>query len=235
MKKVHCSLAYHEMPLDSVESFALGVKAGYFGNNPPFNVLPFTDIAYQGRIDAYIDTRAAYVNGGLGQKGAFMLAKKALMDDTDELAAQVDIKADGNADIIVLAGFVPTKTPGEGQKPGQCIVTVKRGIAGELIATCALVDGAKHYGCIMVEGGELPEWFVISADGKIIVDKSKFNPDPNGMAEPNKMTGIQFDLTDQREKHFTGLTHGAVYYFYYYAVNTKGVGPLSIVVSMVAW
>ena len=158
MKKIHCNLSYHTMHLDEVESFALGVEAGYFGNNPPFTVLPFTQVAYHGKIDNYVSTRAAYVNGGLAQKGPFMLAKKSLMDDTDALADEVDKVADGNPDIIVLGGFVPTKTPGEGQKPGQCIVTVKKGITGELISNCALVDGAKHYGCIMTEGGPLPEW-----------------------------------------------------------------------------
>ncbi len=45
MKKIHCSLSYHNMPLDEVESFALGIEAGYFGNNPPFTVLRFTQVA----------------------------------------------------------------------------------------------------------------------------------------------------------------------------------------------
>lgn len=235
MKKVHCSLAYHEMPLDGVESFALGIEAGYFGNNPPFTVLPFTQIVYHDKIDAYVAKRAEYVNGGLSQKGPFLLAKKALMDATDSLAVETDKVANGDADTIILAGFTPTKNTGEGAKPGQCSVTAKRGIAGELIANCEIVEGAKHYGCIMVEGGELPPWFTINAEGRIIVDQSHWAPPTTLAAEPDKIISIQFDLTDQREKRFTGLTHDAVYYFYYYAVNAKGVGPVSEVVSIVCW
>lgn len=233
--KSHCSLSYHNMPLDEVESFALGIEAGYFGNNPPFTVLPFTQVAYHGKIDAYVAKRAEYVNGGSAQKGPFLLAKKALMADTDTLADEVDLKANGNPDIIILAGFTPTKTPSDGSKPGQCVVTVKKGIAGELIATCEIVPGAKHYGCIMTEGGELPPWFTINAEGRIIVDQSHWAPPTTLAVEPGKIRSLQFDLTDQREKRFTGLTHDAFYYFYYYAVNAKGVGPVSEVVSIVCW
>ena len=232
MNKIHCSLSYHNMELDKVESFCLGVKAGYFGHNPPFTVLPLTELAYEDLIKDYVFTRAAYVNGGELQKGPFLLAKAALMEATDSLASATDKVAKGDAAIITLAGFEPTKTGNsEGVKPGQCVVTVKRGIAGELISNCALVTGAKHYGCIMVEGGALPDWVTISADGKIVIDASEFTPGP----DPSKITGAQFDLTDQREKHFTGLKHDATYYFYYYAVNATGVGPLSEVVSMVCW
>ena len=224
------------MELDKVDSFCLGVKAGYFGHNPPFTVLPLTELAYEDLIKDYVSTRAAYVNGGELQKGPFLLAKAALMEATDSLASATDKVAKGDPDIITLAAFVPTKAgSSEGVKPGQCVVTVKRGMAGELISNCALLPGAKHYGCIVAEGAPLPDWFVINADGKIIVDASKFNPDPNPNPEPSKITGIQFDLTDQREKHFTGLKHDATYYFYYYAVNATGVGPLSEVVSIVCW
>lgn len=227
--KSHCSLSYHNMPLDQVENFALGVKAGYFGNNPPFTLLPFTESDYNDRISKYVETRADYVNGGLTQKGPFLLAKTNLMDATDKLAFEVDKVANGDADIITLAGFVPTKSGSSGgDKPTQPVVTVKRGISGELIATCAQVPGAKHYGCIVTEGAPLPPFINITADGKIVIKGTDVAPVP-------EVTGLMVDLTDQREKHFTGLKHDATYYFYYYAVNASGVSPLSEVVSMVAW
>ncbi len=234
---IHCSLSYHVLPIDDVEPFAAGVKTGYYTHNPPFTVLTLTEAAFETLITNFDTTRNAYENGGSAQKGDFLLAKTALMDGLDTLAKQVDAVAKGNAEIIVLAGFEPTKEKGETAKPGQCVVSVKKGIAGELVATCAPVAGATHYGCIMVEGGALPTWFTINGDGRIIVDQSNWqpNPPPAMAEEPGKIKSLQFDLTNQREKHFMGLTHDAVYYFYYYAVNAKGVGPISEVVSMVCW
>ena len=233
--KSHCSLSYHNMPLDEIENFALGVKTGYFGNNPPFVVLPFTESAYNDLILKYVEKRSEYVNGGLAQKGPFLLAKTDLMEATDKVAAEVDKVADGNEEIIILAGFVPTKSGSSGgDKPGQPVVTVKRGISGELIATCAQVAGAKHYGCIVTEGAPLPSFVSITADGKIVIKGTDVAPVPGAAPEP-EVTALMVDLTDQREKHFTGLKHDAIYYFYYYAVNTSGVSALSEVVSMVAW
>jgi hypothetical protein len=223
--KAHVSLSYHELQLDLIENFCLGVKNGYFGNNPPFTVLPFTELVYQGKIDDYVNTRAAYVNGGESQKGAFILAKAALMTDTDSLAKETDIVADGDVGIIELAGFDATKTgSSEPSIPGQCVVTVKRGIAGQLISTCAKVDGAKHYGCIVVEGALLPNTVELTETGKLLIG-SGGGPLPT----------MAIDLTDQREKQFSGLIHDVTYYFYYFAVNSKGVGPLSEPVSIVCW
>jgi hypothetical protein len=235
MAKIHCSLSYHKLPFDKVEPFAEGVKTGFYTHNPPFTVLPLTESAYEALITEYSNKRNDYVNGGAAQKGPFLIAKTALMDGTDLLAEEVDKKANGDAEIIILAGFEPTKAPGETTKPGQCVVTIKRGIAGELIATCEPIAGVTNYGCIMVEGGALPAWFTINSDGRIIVDQSSWEPPTSVAEEPGKVKSIQFDLTNQREKHFAGLTHDAVYYFYYYAVNAKGVGPISEVVSMVCW
>ena len=232
--KSHCSLSYHNMPLDLVESFALGVKAGYYGNNPPFAVLPITDAALQALITDYVKKRADYINGGAAQKGPFLLAKAALMSALDSLAREVDIVAKGDEPTIILAGFVPTKGGhSPAGKPAQCVVTVKKGIAGELISTCALVDGAKHYGAVMLEGGTMPDGVVINADGRVVWQSK--DPQFNANQPDPKVTGVWIDLTDQREKHFTGLKHDAVYYFYYYAVNAAGVSQLSEVVSMVCW
>ncbi len=211
------------MPLDKVEAFAYGVKAGYFEHNPPFNVLPFTKDEFEQIIKAYVAKRADYVNGGLAQKGAFLLAKTALMEALDELAKQTDLKADGNSDIVTLAGYKPTQAGNsETHNPHQPIVTVKRGIAGELITSCQKLPEAKHYGCIMAEGAPLPDWVRIDANGRMVLGDKP-------------LTNAVFDFSDQRQKHFAGLKHNVTYYFYYYAVNLSGVSPLSEGVSIVCW
>ncbi|MGE0637303.1 MAG: hypothetical protein AB7G44_16200 [Bacteroidia bacterium] len=232
MKNPHASLSYHELPATELKTFADGVATGYYGNNPPFTIQPVTLAVFQALISDYEEKRSDYENGGEDQKGPFLLAKAALINALDQLAAETDKVAINNKDTIILAGFTPTKTPGETVKPGQGTVTVKRGIAGELISTCSIVEGAKHYGCIMTEGAPLPNWVTISADGRIVLETNNPMPDPMPGLTP---VSVQLDFTDQREKHFLGLKHDVTYYFYFYAVNAKGVGPLSEAVSMVCW
>lgn len=237
MKKVHCSRAYRKTADSKLKNFADGIAAGFYANNPPFTDLPVTLIVFLALIADYDTKFSAYDNGGETQRGPFLVSKAALIDALDLIALETDEVADGNPDIIILAGFTPTKTPGETVKPGQTVVTVKRGIAGELIATCEKLVGAKHYGCIMTEGAALPDWVVIDASGRIILETN--NPVPGPMPGPSpgpaSPASVQLDFTDQREKHFTNLTHDVTYYFYFYAVNSKGVGPLSEVVSIVCW
>jgi len=223
MNKIRVSLSFHNTPNDQLKTFAEGVGTGYIGNPTTFPVQPYPAATWAGLINTYDTTYTAYENGGESQKGAFLLARTALMDALDELADETDEVADGDKDKIILAGFTPTKAPGETVKPEQCVVEVKRGIAGELITTCEKIDNARHYGCIMVAGAVLPAGVVIDGNGRVVL--------PAGTL-PNTLV---FDLTDQRKKNFTDLVHDTTYYFYYYAVNAKGVGPLSEAVSMVCW
>ena len=228
MEKIHCNLHYHESPLGEVESFALGVKAGYYGNNPPFTVLPLTAAALQLLIDDYGTTRAAYVNGGLLQKGPFLLAKTALMNALDSLTEEVDKVAAGNSEIIVLSGFRPTLPRGEGEAPARPTgVVVKRGATGELLAECPVVEGAQSYGCIVIAGNPLPAGFGLNGSGQfVIVEMAPTPPPPVGTID------AVFDFTKGRKKRFTGLAPHTVYYIYFYAVNATGVSPLSDVASL---
>jgi hypothetical protein len=228
MSQIHCNKEYHRTSNPELKTFADGVETGYYGNNPPFTVLPLPLPAFQALIEDYDNKLSDYENGGEAQKGPFLLAKTALIDALDLLATETDKVADGNSELIILAGFEPTKTKGETVKPGQTTVTVKRGIANELISTCALLDGAKHYGCIVTEGAPLPEDIIIDGNGRIIYSSSSPSPGPSP-------TRVILDFNMQREKHFTDLIHDVTYYFYYYAVNAKGVGPMSEAVSMVCW
>ncbi len=232
MKKVHCSRAYRKTAASKLKTFADGIAAGYYANNPPFTILPETLAVFLALVTDYDTKLSAYDNGGETQRGPFLVSKTALISVLDLIAIETDKVADGNTDLIILAGFTPTKIPGESVKPGQTVVTVKRGIAGELIATCEKLVGAKHYGCIMTEGALLPEWVVIDANGRIVLETNNPMAGPTPGPTP---TSVQLDFTEQREKHFLNLTHDVTYYFYYYAVNAKGVGPLSEVVSMVCW
>ncbi len=231
---IRCNKEYRRMALTILKTFADGIVTGYYGNNPPFTVLPVTLVDFQALIDDYEAKRSAYESGGEDQKGPYLVAKDALIDALDLLSPETDKVADGDVAVIILAGFEPTKERGETNKPGQGIVTVKRGIAGELIATCSIVDEARHYNCILSEGAPLPEWVVIDANGRLMVTEQPA-PGPGPDPMPANPVSVQLDFTDQRVKHFLDLTHDVTYYFYFFAVNAKGVGPLSEGVSMVCW
>jgi hypothetical protein len=111
----------------------------------------------------------------------------------------------------------------------QCIVEVKRGIANELIASCQVIDNARNYGCIVTEGAPLSDTNIIDASGRLI-----WTIDP--LAPPViPFASVQFDFNIQRVKSFQGLKHDVTYYFYFFAVNATGVGPVSEVVMMVCW
>jgi len=138
-----------------------------------------------------------------------------------------------DAAAVEQCGLKPRDTtPTPVNKPETPMATIKRGVPGELIATCAIVPKAKYYGCLMLEGGPLPNWLHINSEGKIVVtNMEKFATDE----KLGKVTGFQLDLTEKRTKRFAGLKPGATYYFYCYAVNSAGVSPLSEVISMMCW
>lgn len=108
-------------------------------------------------------------------------------------------------------------------------ITVRRGEPGELITSCKVLRGARSYGCIMVESGTLPDWFMLSPEGHLTFIAAKFKP------EQNKIVTIQTDLNPQRTKKFARLKPGTTYYFYYYVISAAGVSGLSEPVSMVCW
>ena len=234
--KSHCSLSYHILPPDEVENFALLVKAGYYGNNPPFTVLPITEADFEALITAYVNKRADYVNGGLAQKPDFLLAKNALMSALDLLAAQADIVANGDSTTISLAGFVPTKTgsstPAAPAQPAAPVI--KRGASGELFAEVPAVAGASSYGCILFATQPMPANLSLNAAGQLIDMKDGSNPGSGGSGGSVNNGGIlvAIDLNKNRKKKFMGLQPHITYYFYFWAVNSTGVSALSGVSSL---
>ena len=233
MAKIHVSLSYHHIHLDVLDVFAIGVRDGIYGNAGTFATPPITQAAFQVFIDDYINTRGAYVQGGLAQKGPFLAAKTALITTLDDFATYVDGIAKGDANIITLAGFVPTKPGGTaGHAPAQPLpALVTRGASGELFAECPVVAGADSYGCLAFAGFPMPSVLSLNAVGQLIVQNTK---DPMGPPMPPQPNGIIafFDLNKSRKKKFVGLQPHVVYYFYFYTSNASGVSPISEVSSL---
>jgi hypothetical protein len=235
MKKIRCSVGYHVAKLDVIPVFAAGVRDGIYNNIVPFAMPPMLIAIFQALIDDYINKRAAYKQGGLAQKGPFLVAKQNLMIGLDRMSEYVDTVANGDANVITLSGFVPTKgTTTEVPAPAQPTgVKVARGTTGILLAECDKQAQAVSYGCIMTTGAALPDSVIMNGKGQLVIS----SPDSPGtgpsvpLGPPASLVG-SVDLNQNRKKEFLNLEPGTTYYFVFFAVNASGVSPLSISASL---
>ncbi len=233
MVKIRCKLNYHELKTNKITIFAKGVRDGVFNNNPPFTAPTVTLAALQSVIDDY---SAKYDDFKLHTASQSEVddARDLLMAELDLIRPYIDTVANGNATIISLAGFEPTKGNSSTViKPIQPIgVTLERGIQDQLVAECAAIPGADSYGAVLV-AEPLPSWFVINGFGQVVIQQGNNPapaPIPPSAPTPGSIGGI-LDLTKTRKKKFSNLQTGVTYYVYFWAMNAGGVSPLSDAVS----
>ena len=219
MSASHCALSYHQMAIAKLPTFATGVKNGQFNNPVQFPVNPVDQPTFEKHISNYEVSYKAYKKGGENQKGQFLIDKAALISDLDAFAISTDVAAAGDADIVILGGFVPTDgTNTKSVIPETPITTLTRGAAtGVLLAEANVVAGAKNYGCIL-SLKPFSTATVIDKTGQLTLGPNDFF--------------AKMDLTKSRKKQFVGLTAGTIYYVYFYASNTAGVSQLSKVESI---
>jgi len=193
---------------------------------------PIPEPIYYAQITTYVNTRGAYVQGGLAQKGPFLAARTTLINSLNSIAGYVDTVALGDANIITLAGFVPTKAVRSSaqvpEKPTN--IKVKRASTGELVVECKTVTGALFYGCIMTRREPLPDNVYLNNNGQFIL-----LDDGNNIAAAATRQAVVavFDWNKNKKKRFVNLTPGEKYYFYFYASNSAGVSLLSDSVSAI--
>jgi len=229
-------LSYHSIRVNDFPVFAGGVRDGIYGNPVPFATPPITDIAFQALLDDYNNKRYAYEKGGSAQKGPYLDAKENLMEALDTTAEYVDEVADGEVNVILLSGFVPTKgNRSDAPAPDQPTdVKVKRGKAsGILLVECAAQSNAVSYGCIMTANEPLPPNVVMNEGGQMVFADE--DAPENGGGEPITNTSLVqgvIDFNPGRRKKFQNLTPGTTYYFTFYAANATGVSPFSTPVSL---
>ncbi len=215
MAKSVCSLEYHTESFETLPDTATGVKTGWFGNTGTFAATaPVTQTVYEGHIATYNLKYSAYKRGGEDQKGPFLLAKADVLSDMDLFSIAVDARANGNEDIIILGGFIPTKvTRTASSVPGVAVVTVGRGEASRMVvAECKVVPGAEFYGALLTTK-ELANTAI--REGQLVIDPA------------DAAFIIRIDVNKKRKKQFNALIKGNEYFVYYFAGNTAGVGQLS--------
>jgi len=228
--KPHCSVDYHNFNGDKMDTKAHLVAEGIYGNDPPFTAPPFTELAFTALIADHHTKWEAYKNGGQAQKGPYLTSRTALVNAMDKTGDFVDERPGVDDDMILLAGFTPTKTGGTKTLPPNppTGIQLSLGISGEMFSDCDTVTGDAFYGSVLVAGKPLPDGFTINNAGQVIVLHTP-EPNPNPNPNPTPETGVALiaDLNKQRKKHYTGLTKGVEYYCYYYAINSGGVSQLS--------
>jgi hypothetical protein len=234
MVKIKCSLGYKKLKIGDVSNFAGGVRDGVYGHALVFTLPPLSEVEFQALISTFTNTRDIYVQGGKGQKGTYVAAKTALFEGIDATASYVDTIADGDENIITLAGFDATKgTKSDAPKPVQASgVKVKAGDTGVLHAECDKQDVAVAYGCIMTAGEPIPFDINIDNAGQMQIGGDEPMPPMPPTAAAGVMAAIAsggiIDFNMGRKKTFTNLARGVTYYFYFFAVNARGVGGISL-------
>jgi hypothetical protein len=225
--KPHCSVDYHEFSGGDLESQGHKVSTGIYGNSGTFTTPPMTKTVFDQLVEDVHNTYEAYIHGGADQKGAYMTARTALITALDTIAKYVDGLSGVNEDMIVLAGFTPTKT---GQTkavvpvaPEIDINSIDTKTKGWLKLTCKNVQGAEFYGCIVLEQP-------LNDSVSMLFGQVSFSA-PSG---PGPVPfNVRMVVTKGRYKEVPGLTSAREYWVYFYAGNTAGVSPLSNGVSVV--
>lgn len=231
--KIRCKLSYHYLKIALLQIFAAGVRNGIYTNVAVFMTPAITQAVFEALI-ADFNTKYDNYKNRIGSKGDYLTAKSALMAALDTLADYVNGVALGNPDIIILAGYEPTKGSSNNVPPPLQAqnVTITRGTPGTLITDCDPVANADSYGVILVAGSELPETVIMSGSGQLEYTDDGLSGSPSGTASAAvPMVKVIIDLNKNRKKTFINLQIGTTYYVYYWSMNAGGVSPLSEVVS----
>ena len=227
-RKSQCKRDYRRDGNLSLEDTAEGVKTGIYTNATTFAAPPITQIVFAANILNYANTRKAHEQGGTAQQPAFTAARKVLIGNIDSIATYVDGVANGDPQIVKLAGFLATydqtsiaakvtnATPTTPQN-----VTFKRveNNSGQMVAECETYPTICNYITLLVENNSLPAGVTVDDAGNITL--------PKGLT-----IDVSININAQRKKLFKGLTTGSTYYVYYVVVNSKGASGISAGKSM---
>src|SRR5665213_1469231 len=112
---IHCSLSYHSLSDDLLDTFAIGSKNNMIKteNLSLFTGRPVSDTDMGTIIGNHSSAYVAYKMGGVNQQPAYTTARAALITALDSIADFINGLVKNNQDAanatIVAGGFVPTK------------------------------------------------------------------------------------------------------------------------------
>lgn len=222
------------------------VLINLYPNAATFTTPPLTEVQFSTLITSYTSRYSAYVDGGATARAEFLQTEEELLNTMNSLALYVDTVAQGDRNIIILSGFVPTKeTNTPKQKPTELEnVELTRGAMGEIMVGCDQQEGVDVYICVITPDSPPPAWFNPDKAGQVVFEDGgntpypPLPPGPDPQPTPQPMqTGTAgiIDFTKSRKKKFMGLTPGTTYWVVMFGINTAGVGPVSQPVSIVCY
>ena len=201
-------------------NFAQGVQTGIADNDKIFDqkTAPVNNIVLLALIATMMNDFSKYKKGGNEQKQIYLISRGFVMDALKKIAPWVKTIANGDAKIIILAGYKAAYATSshkavEEASPVKIIVNNTE-TSGTMTAECESYGVYHFYGCIMCEGKPLSFPVTIGPSGQIIFPIGSTNV-------------IYLDMNHDRFKKFMDLTPGVKYWFYFYVVSTAGVTSLS--------
>jgi hypothetical protein len=235
MSNVRCKRNFKRIKLDALDEFGLGVRDGIYGNPLQFPNPTFPQVQFEQFVNNYSNTRAAYVNGGIAQKGPFLIAREELIGALETMADYVDGEARGSEAIILMSGFVPTKgNSSSAPKPEQPTGVILRHVStGVLRIECDNQVAVDTYLCILTANAPIPMGINVTENGQIIGMGSSKPETAQAMTALSFIgPDFVFDFNKSRKKIFSGLVPGTVYYAAFIAINAQGVSKLSVPASI---
>ncbi len=216
MKKINCLVSYRGFTNVTLPKFITLIEGGLYANPQIFVTPPVPLDEFKVVELNYINAVSKYDVAPKIEKTNMLIAKEKMIGVLDNLRVYVNGVANGNADIITLSGFTPSKAAAQKSKPLDRYgdFDLKLGDnSGELKAkiTAYPLDKNVKYMMLCTKQDQLPENFIV-----------------NGVFDFSVVPDAKFALNNGRIKLFTNLEAGTVYYFYLFISNTVSISPPSL-------
>ena len=223
MKEATCSRSYKYGKIEDLYIFACGVKKGVYSHPVNFPSPPMTEEEFDDIVEGYQKKRTNYNNGGKNQKGGYLTARTKLYTSLESIGEYIDKVAKGNPSLIILAGYVPTKTSISSKGiPAIPKPSLKFNGRGSLACSCPAIPAALMYGAILTS---IPfKSISVNENGLLVIE-----PDEYDAIREKHMS-----FSTSRKKSFTGLKPGQRYYLYYFCLNNKGASNIRNPADMIS-
>ncbi len=216
MKKIRCLLIHRKMSNRNLIVVCASVANGIYNNTAQFGTPAVPQATYNAAVINFAESVARYENAPKIEKTAMLAARKEMISVLDRLTVYVDDIANGDASLINLSGFEPTKENVNKSNPlaaSESFDVRRTANFGEVEVEIHKMNGydAIWYFVICSTSSNLPPNLIV-----------------NGMLNCNAFDPTDLVcLTKGRTKNFTNLQTGKWYYFYLIGANAVSVSPLS--------
>lgn len=224
MTKVRCLLTYRSLSNKNLIQFCSLVASGVYTNTSVFTAptVPVDD--FNTNLTKFSEAVAKYDNAPKIEKTNMLNARSTMLGTVDKLREYVDSTAHGDASIIILAAYTPSKATSEKSKPVE--------LTNDFALKRTDISGQAEV-IIDYKGTGTPQWyFVICSTEATLPNTLVENGVLNFGALPD---GVFVDVNKSRRKLFTNLSSGVTYYFYALVANTINVSLLSDPKSLVVF